>query len=526
MSIASGTAFAMKLKKQNNISALFIRDGTFGEGIVYETLNIASKWNLPLLILMENNHYAQSTHSSQTFAGTVSGRAQAFQISHKLANTWDWKDLIKKVDGAVSYVRNQCRPFLLEIETYRLKAHSKGDDLRDTEEIKKFSELDPINIFLKSPAHTNTLAEIDKVIADSVCFAEQSPSCKFISESSSEKPSLQWSSLYFEKSRMSDILYSTFKELLAQDNRVLLLGEDIEAPYGGAFKVTKDLSDLFPGRVCNTPISEAAITGIGSGLALNGYIPIIEIMFGDFLTLAFDQLSQHAAKFPLMYNGQVSVPLIVRTPMGGRRGYGPTHSSSIEKHFLGIPGLNVIAINQRLSPNFVYKEILKSSNNPTLVIENKVLYTRFLATTNPRGFEVIFSNEDFPTIKITPINLEPKVTLFCYGGILEETESALIKSFEENEITCEIICPTSLYPLNIEPVLESVKKTSKILIIEEGNKVASLGSEVLAQLSENRLSFKASRLSYDSIVPADGMREAALLPNSVNITQMIKGMVA
>ncbi len=134
-------------------------------------------------------------------------------------------------------------------------------------------------------------------------------------------------------------LNSALRQALTQDERVLLLGEDILDPYGGAFKVTRGLSEAFPERVLTTPISEAGFTGVATGMALRGLRPVVEIMFGDFVTLIADQLINHAAKFRWMYNDQVSVPLVVRTPMGGRRGYGPTHSQTLEKLFLGVPGL-------------------------------------------------------------------------------------------------------------------------------------------------------------------------------------------
>ena len=140
-----------------------------------------------------------------------------------------------------------------------------------------------------------------------------------------------------------DSLNQSLHQLLDADQRVVVLGEDILDPYGGAFKVTRGLSSRFPGRVLTTPISEAAIVGLASGLALRGLRPIAEIMFGDFLFLAGDQLVNHAAKFRWMYNDEVRVPLVIRAPMGGRRGYGPTHSQSIEKHFMGVPGLWVVA---------------------------------------------------------------------------------------------------------------------------------------------------------------------------------------
>ena len=153
-----------------------------------------------------------------------------------------------------------------------------------------------------------------------------------------------------------------------RDERILLIGEDIEGPYGGAFKVTKNLSSEFPNRVRNTPISEAAIIGLGNGLALSGMIAVCEIMFGDFLTLAADQIINHASKFGYMYNGQVQPRLIIRTPMGGKRGYGPTHSQSLEKHFLGVPHLRVVASSLVHDPAAVLRALL-AQNRPVLLIE-------------------------------------------------------------------------------------------------------------------------------------------------------------
>ena len=125
-------------------------------------------------------------------------------------------------------------------------------------------------------------------------------------------------------------------DALASDDRVILLGEDILDPYGGAFKVTRGISTSFPERTFTTPVSEAGFLGVAIGMALRGLRPVVEIMFGDFLTLIADQVINHASKFRYMYNGQVSVPLVIRTPMGGRRGYGPTHSQTLEKLYLAL----------------------------------------------------------------------------------------------------------------------------------------------------------------------------------------------
>ena len=152
-------------------------------------------------------------------------------------------------------------------------------------------------------------------------------------------------------------LNQALRELLKENKGVYIIGEDIRDPYGGAFKVTKGLSLDFPDRVLNTPISEAAIVGIATGMAMRGLKPIVEIMFGDFITLAADQIVNHATKFNMMYANKVNVPLVIRTPMGGGRGYGPTHSQSLEKYFLGVPGLSVIAPSHFHNPGELLKPV-------------------------------------------------------------------------------------------------------------------------------------------------------------------------
>ena len=141
--------------------------------------------------------------------------------------------------------------------------------------------------------------------------------------------------------RVRENLNNALKLLLEQDERVFLLGEDVVDPYGGAFKVTRGLSSRFPGRVVSTPISEGAIAGVAGGLALSGSRPIAEVMFADFAGLCFDQLYNFASKSVAMYGRRQPMHMVMRCPVGGNRGYGPTHSQSPQKHFIGIPHLTV-----------------------------------------------------------------------------------------------------------------------------------------------------------------------------------------
>ncbi|MCB1119491.1 MAG: alpha-ketoacid dehydrogenase subunit beta, partial [Chlamydiia bacterium] len=166
--------------------------------------------------------------------------------------------------------------------------------------------------------------------------------------------------------RFVESLNRSLHEMMQDDKRVLLLGEDILDPYGGAFKVSKGLSTAFPEQVLTTPVSEAGITGVATGLALRGFLPIVEIMFGDFLTLTADQVINGACKFPWMYNEQVTVPLTIRTAVGARRGYGPTHSQTMETLFLNTPQMTIIAPNHLIPPGPLLRSAVVDLPSPTL----------------------------------------------------------------------------------------------------------------------------------------------------------------
>ena len=158
--------------------------------------------------------------------------------------------------------------------------------------------------------------------------------------------------------------------IIGTGETALLAYEYFSKDYGGAFKASKGLSKKFPGRIVNTPISEAAIVGFSIGRSFAGLPTIVEIMFGDFLTLTIDQIIQHASKIPTMFGKKIDIPMILRTPMGGRRGYGPTHSQSIEKLIVGLPNINVVVMNHFIDPSILYNNALESKKF-NIIIENK-----------------------------------------------------------------------------------------------------------------------------------------------------------
>jgi pyruvate/2-oxoglutarate/acetoin dehydrogenase E1 component len=310
-------------------------------------------------------------------------------------------------------------------------------------------------------------------------------------------------------------LNAALMHALEIDERVFVLGEDLLDPYGGAFKVTRGLSTRFPERVLTTPISEAAITGVAAGMALRGLRPVVEIMFGDFVTLIADQLVNHASKFRWMYNDNVRVPMVVRTPMGGRRGYGPTHSQSLEKLFLGVPGLKVVAPNTLGDP----AALLESSINdedPVLFIEHKLIYPRHLLEASKgelMDFRVEPTKDMYPAYTLQPEG-NCTLTIACYGYNFELVRQAALELMMEREIFVEIVLFSQLSPFALNPLFLSLERTRKLLTVEEGCLSLGWGAEVAARAIESvdRLQFRRvagrdlpianSRTLEDAILPS------------------------
>jgi 2-oxoisovalerate dehydrogenase E1 component len=523
--VAAGLALGHKLKGTGDISVVFIGDGTLGEGVVYETFNIASKWELPLLIVLEDNKYAQSTEQSETLAGDIDARAAAFGIETALADTWDWQGLCDTAGAFIEQMRKDSRPRFLRIETYRLKAHSKGDDTRARSVVEPFEAKDPLNQFLRemSAADAEWVAGIRVAVKLATEQADQAPVAHLPEQGAAASP-LTWSKAApNEKTRTVAALAGTFARLMRENEGIFLMGEDIESPYGGAFKATQGLSDSYPGRVRNTPISEACIVGMGAGLGMLGFHAMVEIMFGDFIGLAFDQIVNHAAKFQQMYNQQVSTDLIVRTPMGGGRGYGPTHSQTLDRHFLGAPGLRILAMNNLVHPDQTYRPLMAPKMGPTLVIENKLLYGTYLHTEILQGFEFLRSSEKFPTIWVKPAANQVDLTLIGYGGTCDLLLQATDVLFDQHDLVVQTLIVMQIYPFDVRPLLDIITLAPQLLIIEEGQGFAGFGSEVIAQLAEagSLRELKVRRVSPTAYcIPSSGPLEKQTLPNLANIVAM------
>ncbi|RUX95362.1 MULTISPECIES: transketolase C-terminal domain-containing protein [unclassified Mesorhizobium] len=293
--------------------------------------------------------------------------------------------------------------------------------------------------------------------------------------------------------RVVESINRALHDLMEADLRLVVMGEDVLDPYGGAFKVTKGLSTAYQDRVWTTPISEGGIVGMATGMALKGRPVIVELMFGDFIALAADQIINHAAKFRWMYNDQVEVPIIIRAPMGGRRGYGPTHSQSLEKHFCGVPGLTVSATHEYADPGALLHRAL-ASRSPHLIIENKVMYSRpvFGAAALPRPPDA-------------------DIVILTYGGCVEHAVAAAKKLVEEEEIATTVVAVEQLSPFPCEDVRSQVGRCSRVVAVEEGSPGWGFASECARALI-GRVRHFSALAGPDHPIPSSREWEDDLLP--------------
>jgi pyruvate/2-oxoglutarate/acetoin dehydrogenase E1 component len=320
-------------------------------------------------------------------------------------------------------------------------------------------------------------------------------------------------------------LQESLHELLSEDPTILVMGEDILDPYGGAFKVTKELSTNFPAQVITTPISEAGFLGIANGLALRGMKPIVEIMFGDFVTLGADQIINYAAKFRGMYQAELDFHYVVRLAVGAGRGYGPTHSQTLEKLFLGIPNLKVIAPSKYHDPGQLLRTAI-NDQGPILFLEHKLLYSKQLGT---GGFTTRCSKNQYPIVRISNTDRSDlDITIVTYGGAL--WIEPLLDRLAAEEIWAEAILPSSLNEVQYPEMIDSITRSKHAIIVEEGAGPFGWGAQVAHSLTKACWGTLRKPIqtitSANTIIPTAQQLEAQFLPNVESIEKTVYEVLA
>lgn len=320
--------------------------------------------------------------------------------------------------------------------------------------------------------------------------------------------------------RSLDAIRLAIEEEMERDESVFILGEDI-GKFGGCFFVTEGLLEKFgPERVRDTPISENAILGCAVGAAMAGMRPIAEIMFADFLTVCMEMIVNQAAKARYMYGGQISVPVTIRVPFGTGIMGAAQHSQSFESWFMHVPGLKVILPSDARDFKGLMKTAIRD-NDPVIFFENKRVY--YLNSDVP-----LDKNFTIPFGKARKFAEGDDVTIVATGAMVQESAKAAMK-LKEEKINCDIIDPRTLVPMDKKTILESVEKTGKLIIVDEGCKTCSVSAEIAAFVAEEGFHYLKKNIirlnTPDVPIPYAPKLESEIIPNAKLIETNVKKLI-
>src|SRR5580704_7829814 len=323
---------------------------------------------------------------------------------------------------------------------------------------------------------------------------------------------------------IAESLRDAIAEEMERDETVFCIGEDIAVPggWGGAFTVTLGLENKFPDRMINTPIAELGFFGVAIGAAMMGMRPIVDVQYGDFLFLASDQIINNAAKMRYMSGGKCKVPLVIRVPVGAT-GRGSQHAQNMERYFIGVPGLKAVAVSNAYDAKGILKSAVRD-DNPVMIFEHKLLYGSKGARAESGGVD---ATSDIPEEEfMLPLD---RAVVRCEGSDVTVLSWLLMAHFSIfaaerlalDDIHAEIIDVRSLSPIDYETIGQSVKKTGRVVIVEEGPKTGGVSAEIAAGIMERfgeSLMAPVTRVaSPDVPVPFSPVLENAYRPDVARI---------
>ena len=314
-------------------------------------------------------------------------------------------------------------------------------------------------------------------------------------------------------------------KILSENKDAFLIGEDIADPYGGAFKVTKNLTKKHKKKVFSTPISEAAITGVASGLAIKGHKVILELMFGDFLALAIDQIHNGISKTIKLKKDFNFGSLTIRTPMGGYRGYGCTHSQSTETILMNTPNLNIYSPNIFINPGDL---LIKAVNKQklSLFVEHKLSYSKDVKVNNFKDLDLIIEEyENFCKVKL--FDSDPKFTIITYGFVSQLALESIYNFFINHEIAGEIIVFSKIK--SIDTSFTEIIQSNSVITLEEGVAENGWGKLISSDIYKKLLNKLEKPIvnigSKNTILPSSLKKELEILPNIKQIEEKIGGIL-
>ncbi len=519
--VADGIALANKLKGNNKVCAVFTGEGGTSEGDIHEALNVASVWQLPVLFCVENNGYGLSTPTNEQYnCENIADRGKGYGMEAHIIEGNDILEVYTKLKDLVESMRINPRPVLLEFKTFRMRGHEEASGTKyvPVDLIDEWGLRDPLLNFESYLLAEGTLSEekiqkfkdefkheIDENL--DIAFAEPKIESTDANELNDVYKEFKYQEVKEnskkENIRLIDAISQGLKQSMERHDNLVIMGQDV-AEYGGVFKITEGFVEQFgKDRVRNTPICESAIVSAAMGLSINGYKAIVEMQFADFVTSGFNPIINYLAKSHYRWSEKADV--VVRMPCGAGVGAGPFHSQTNEAWFTHTPGLKVVY------PAFPYdaKGLLATSiedPNPVMYFEHKALY-RSIRQDVPTDYYTI------PLGKASLLREGKDVTIITYGA---GVHWALDTLDQNQEINADLIDLRTLIPLDTETIYNSVKKTGKVIILQEDSMFGGIASDISALIMENCFEYLDAPVkrvaSLETPIPFAANLESAYLP--------------
>ena len=521
LGVADGIALANKLKKNNHACAVFTGDGGTSEGDFHEALNVAAVWNLPVIFCVENNGYGLSTPTSEQYkCDHIADKGIGYGMESHVINGNNILEVYTEVSKIASDIRKNPRPILLEFKTFRMRGHEEASGTKYVPEdlMDLWSKKDPLKnyetfLLSKEILTQDLVTKYTKKIKNeintnlNIAFEED----QIVPNLSTELNDVykNYHQEIIEPSnnktniRLIDAISEGLKASMHRYGNLVIMGQDI-AEYGGVFKITDGFVKQFgKERVRNTPICESAIVSAAYGASINGMKAVMEMQFADFVSSGFNPIVNLLAKSNYRWNQNADV--VVRMPCGAGVGAGPFHSQTNEAWFTKTPGLKVV---YPAFPADAKGLLCASINdpNPVLFFEHKALYRSIYQDVS----------EDYYTIEIGKASLLKEgndVTIITYGA---GVHWALDTLKTHPNISADLIDLRTLQPLDESAIFTSVRKTGKVIFLQEDSLFGSISSDVSALITENCFEFLDAPVkrvaSIETPIPFQGELEKQYLP--------------
>ena len=489
MGVADGIALANKLKKNGKVTAVFTGEGATSEGDFHEALNIAAVWELPVLFVIENNGYGLSTPTNEQYrCENLADKGIGYGMESHIIDGNNILDVFTTISELKASMVNNPRPILLEFKTFRMRGHEEASGTKyvPQELMEMWAIKDPISNYRDYLLRVSVLSvEEDEIIKATIkaeidehwAITQAEPECvaNLAEELSDMYEPYEFEAISHgdtvENIRLVDAISNALRQSMERHENLVIMGQDI-ADYGGAFKITDGFVQQFgKDRVRNTPICESAVVSAANGLSINGFKAIVEMQFADFVSSGFNPIVNLLAKQHYRWNEKADV--VVRMPCGGGTQAGPFHSQTNEAWFTKTPGLKVVY------PAFPYdaKGLLNTAindPNPVMYFEHKQLY-RSVYQDVPTDYYTI------PFGKAALLKEGTQVTIISFGAGVHWALDTLEK---HPEISADLLDLRSLQPLDTEAILTSVRKTNKVIILQEDTLFGGVASDISAMIME------------------------------------------